>query len=110
MDCDAYREAISAGMDGEVNDLEARAVDVHLARCAPCRTWAATAMAVTRAARLNVAEAVPDLTEPILMAAAGPRQRSAATFRGLSFLGLGILWFLARQVRAHPRRRWATGA
>ncbi len=80
MDCHAYREAISARIDGEIHDLEARALDAHLATCAGCAAWADAAVAVTRAARMNTAEAVPDLTGAIMArAGGGPRRASRPT-------------------------------
>jgi predicted anti-sigma-YlaC factor YlaD len=76
MDCNAYREAISARIDGEDHGLEPRALDAHLATCGGCRSWADTAVVVTRAARVAVADAVPDLTEPILAAAQARQGRA----------------------------------
>lgn len=77
MKCDAYREAISARIDGEDVGLEPPAIDAHLATCAACRAWADAAIGVTRAARVGVAETVPDLSRSIMatarLAAASPR-------------------------------------
>jgi predicted anti-sigma-YlaC factor YlaD len=85
MDCGAYREAISARLDGEDLGLAAAAIEAHLAGCAECVSWAATAMAVTRAARVGVADAVPDLSGVILAAATlPPRQRTEAGMRAPS--------------------------
>lgn len=80
MDCHAWREAISACIDGETHDLEARALDGHLATCAGCAAWADAAMAVTRVARMSAAEPVPDLAGAIVARAGGrPRRASRAT-------------------------------
>jgi predicted anti-sigma-YlaC factor YlaD len=73
MDCNAYREAISARIDGEDTGLEPVAVDSHLAACPACRSWAERAVAVTRSARVGLAEPIPDLTFQI-MAALKPRR------------------------------------
>src|ERR1700738_2534898 len=66
MDCTLFREAISARLDGEAAELEPAAVDAHLAVCQACRTWAAAAQRVTRAARVGPADPVPDLTVAIM--------------------------------------------
>lgn len=55
--CDRWREAISASLDGEDPGIEQRLVDAHLARCAACRSFRATAEA--NVARLRVGEALP---------------------------------------------------
>jgi predicted anti-sigma-YlaC factor YlaD len=76
MDCHAYREAISARIDGETHDLEVQALDAHLANCAGCAAWADAAMAVTRVARMRRAEVVPDLAGVILARAGGEPSRA----------------------------------
>jgi predicted anti-sigma-YlaC factor YlaD len=68
MDCPAYREAVSARIDGEETGLEGDALDAHLAGCPACRTWAETAIAVTRSARVGLADPVPDLAAEIVAA------------------------------------------
>lgn len=68
-----YREILSAGLDGESMPAEQRVADTHLTACVACATWAESASAVTRAARLSEAEEVPDLTATILMASPAPR-------------------------------------
>jgi predicted anti-sigma-YlaC factor YlaD len=72
VNCSTYREILSAALDGEAGDLEHDAATHHLATCTACSTWFESAVAVTRSARLSPAEAVPDLTAAILMAAPGP--------------------------------------
>jgi predicted anti-sigma-YlaC factor YlaD len=66
MDCDRYREALSARLDGEDLGMPASALDEHLRGCRGCRTWADRAMAATRSMRLHTADPVPDLTGPIM--------------------------------------------
>lgn len=70
MNCDRFREAVSARLDGEDSGLPTAMLDAHLDVCAPCMTWAKSAAQVTRAARLAPADAVPDRTGAILTAAA----------------------------------------
>ncbi|WP_436497396.1 zf-HC2 domain-containing protein [Actinokineospora sp. HUAS TT18] len=69
MDCDLCREAVSARLDNEAEPAGAAAVDEHLARCADCRAWQASAVDLTRSLRVRPAVAVPDLTAAILAAA-----------------------------------------
>lgn len=72
MDCTAYREAISARIDGEDAGLEAVAVNAHVAACPACRSWADAAVTVTRSARVGLAEPIPDLTFQIMAAIKAP--------------------------------------
>lgn len=46
--CEAVRESVSAGLDEEAAPLAANAVADHLARCAPCRAFAAGAARLVR--------------------------------------------------------------
>lgn len=48
MDCDVAREAVSARIDGEREQIPAARVDEHLADCAPCRQWQADAVEQTQ--------------------------------------------------------------
>jgi hypothetical protein len=54
--CDDAREAISAGLDGEVPSVEPAQVEGHLGRCSACRSWRESAHAHTRLVRLRAAE------------------------------------------------------
>lgn len=51
MDCDTAREALSARIDGEREQIPAARVDEHLAGCQPCRDWQAAAVEQTQALR-----------------------------------------------------------
>jgi len=75
VDCDLCREAVSARLDNEAEPEGAADVDEHLAHCAACRAWQASAVELTRSLRVRPAVAVPDLTAAIL-AAAPQRTRS----------------------------------
>ena len=70
MDCTDARAAISARLDGE--DLPPTtpepALEAHLRTCSDCRDFDTTATAMHRRLRLRPAEAVPDLSAPILAA------------------------------------------
>ena len=73
MDCERALELISAGLDGELTDLEAASLEAHLATCADCDHRYAQMAGLHRLVRLRPAESVPDLSERILAAANPPR-------------------------------------
>jgi predicted anti-sigma-YlaC factor YlaD len=94
MQCESFREAISARLDGEPLGMPERELENHLAACPACAAWAAAAAALTRRARLAPPPPVPDLTTAVLAAAerpAGrPRRRAATWLRGaLAVVGVG---------------------
>jgi len=98
MPCQTFREAISARLDGEPLGMPVRALDEHLAGCAPCAAWADDAAVVTRRARLAPAPPVPDLTAAVLGAlprelpgaAAVARSRLADTALRLALVVVGV--------------------
>jgi predicted anti-sigma-YlaC factor YlaD len=51
MDCDVAREALSARIDGEREQIPAARVDEHLAGCGSCRQWQADAVEQTQLLR-----------------------------------------------------------
>jgi predicted anti-sigma-YlaC factor YlaD len=69
MQCDRFREAISARIDGEDPGLPDGALDAHLGVCADCRAWQQLAHTVTRRARLGGLFPDRDLTSQVLAAA-----------------------------------------
>jgi predicted anti-sigma-YlaC factor YlaD len=94
MGCEAWREALSARLDGE--DVEgggAAAVDAHLAECTDCTDWARRLERMHRAARVAPAVPVPDLTEAILAAAAAEGSRWGLGGLGWS-MSLTLRWAL----------------
>ncbi|WP_369132249.1 zf-HC2 domain-containing protein [Modestobacter sp. I12A-02662] len=66
MSCEPFREAVSAGLDGESPGVPQRWVDEHLTSCGACRNWAEAAAEVTRRARLTPAAPVPDVAAAVL--------------------------------------------
>ena len=80
MDCQLYREAFSASLDGAASPLEVEGVEAHLRLCPGCRGWAEQAARVTRLSRVGPADEVPDLTARI-MAALPPAPRGPASAR-----------------------------
>jgi len=72
VDCDAFRDLLSARLDGQCTDAEAAALAAHLTGCAGCRGFEAQLVIVHRAVRIRAAEAVPDLSVAILARAHPP--------------------------------------
>jgi predicted anti-sigma-YlaC factor YlaD len=73
MNCDTYRELISARLDNELTELEAAALDAHLDHCAECSGFAARATAMMPM-RVRAADQIPDLVAPILAATKAPQR------------------------------------
>ncbi|MGI5236789.1 zf-HC2 domain-containing protein [Dactylosporangium sp. CA-139066] len=75
MECERYREALSARIDGEDEPIEPGLVDAHLAGCAACRAWEREAMAVTRLVRLQPVPGSPPPVETLVAGFAGAAKR-----------------------------------
>lgn len=92
MDCEQCREEVSALLDDE-QAAPREVVADHLARCAACRGFAATAERMDRLVRVRPAEPVPDLTAAVLAAAGlvepgtGPVAPAGAERPGLVSVG-----------------------
>lgn len=82
MECERWREIVSAGLDGEATALELGALDAHLSECPACRRYSGLARRLTRVTRVTVAEPVPDLSARILTRL-GPAPATSSTRRGL---------------------------
>jgi predicted anti-sigma-YlaC factor YlaD len=78
VECQQCRDAVSARIDGEDPGTPDDLVDHHLTRCPSCRAWAGDLGRLGRALRVAPVEPIPDLTAPILAAAAAERRRTAA--------------------------------
>jgi predicted anti-sigma-YlaC factor YlaD len=67
VDCERYREALSARLDDEEGPEDARhADDLHLEYCGDCALWYDQAALITRRTRTTAAVAWPDVTEAVL--------------------------------------------
>jgi predicted anti-sigma-YlaC factor YlaD len=90
MRCDHHREAISAALDGEEppSRVDADALAAHLAGCAGCRQFRAASASLHRAVRVRAADAVPDLTAPIL--ANAPRPHVTREWARYALLAVGL--------------------
>jgi len=96
--CEQYREAMSAGLDGEDTPAERAAAEAHRDGCPECQAWWQAAAAVTRMARTGPVTTGPAMSEAVLYAAPGRgRARLANGLRfllgavGASQLGLGLV-------------------
>jgi predicted anti-sigma-YlaC factor YlaD len=61
MDCDEWREAVSAIVDGEESSINPRLVDAHLARCPACRDFRTAAERSRRSSLVQPVDAQPEL-------------------------------------------------
>lgn len=75
MDCDVAREALSARIDGEREQIPAARVDEHLADCGSCRQWQADAVEQTQLFRRLAGRSQLSAVRP-RTAPAPERQRS----------------------------------
>jgi predicted anti-sigma-YlaC factor YlaD len=118
VECERYREALSARLDGEDEPIEPALVDAHLTGCAACRRWEREAVAVTRLVRLQPMPAAPPPAERLLAgfrpAPAGgrprrdPRRRLVLVLRvllgafGAAQFVLGIIQATTAATATHP--------
>ncbi|HJQ01032.1 MAG TPA: zf-HC2 domain-containing protein [Jatrophihabitans sp.] len=97
MNCERYREAASARLDGEPLPMPAAALDAHLAACTDCAGWLATVERAGRALRVT-GLTPPDLSGEILQRVVLPANRLARRQQlvraGLAALGF-VQWALA---------------
>ncbi len=64
MDCEDFREALSARLDDE--DDSDHPADAHLDHCADCAGWYDTAALITRRTRTTAAVTWPDVSDAVL--------------------------------------------
>ena len=75
MDCERWRDALSARLDSEPLGVDEALLDAHLASCPACCDHADALARLHRGLRVRPADQVPDLTDSILAAAAVDRRR-----------------------------------
>lgn len=102
MECERYRHALSARMDGEATGVEPALLTHHLGTCSACRNWEHEAAGVARAVRVGSADAIPDLT-PAILAAIGrepaPALRGVLALRfALAAVALTTVFFNGREL------------
>ncbi len=67
VDCEEYREALSARLDDEEGPDDARhPADRHLEHCADCADWYDDAALITRRTRTTAAVSWPDVADAVL--------------------------------------------
>jgi predicted anti-sigma-YlaC factor YlaD len=69
-ECERWRDAISARLDGEEPGIDPALVDAHVARCGRCRAFAADAATDRPTPRIGVAAPLPDLSNRVRAAVA----------------------------------------
>ena len=90
MECDRFREALSAQLDGEDPGVSPDLLQHHLRSCFRCRQWELELATLRRAGRLSSADPVPDLSGRII-AAIGQEQRLARRRRHAVAIRVGRL-------------------
>jgi predicted anti-sigma-YlaC factor YlaD len=66
MQCERWRDAISARADGEAPGIDTRLLDAHVATCPGCRRFRDEIDALRRPLRVGAAPAMPDLSPRIV--------------------------------------------
>lgn len=95
VDCQNYREALSARLDGEQGPVPDDALDHHLEVCAACRSWQQRTVELSRTLRVRSVQPTPDLTDAVLSAATPLRDRFLTRRWPRLLLGLVALCQLA---------------
>lgn len=80
MDCDLWREAISASVDGEACGIDPRLIDSHLARCPACRLFRNTAEQSRRISLVQPTHPMPDLARKVTKFAAAADRAARWSF------------------------------
>lgn len=88
MTCDPWLEAISARADGESPTIDERLLDSHIATCASCRAFADDIHDLRRAAGVDIAVPVLDMTGRVVKAA---RLADRTSVWWVLRLGLGVV-------------------
>jgi len=73
VDCEPFRDALSARLDDELDPAGLERLEAHLAICARCRDHEAALDQLHRRVRLRAAEPVPDLSRRIVARAHPPQ-------------------------------------
>ena len=79
MECERYREALSAQADGEEPGLDEMVVGEHLVECESCRRFADTLAESARPRRLETAPAMPDLSGRVMRQTAAQDRNTRST-------------------------------
>lgn len=114
MDCERWRDALSARLDGEPLGVDEALLDAHLSTCLACCDHAKALEGLHRGLRLRAADQVPDLTDLILTAAAADRHRLRVDRKVvvllLRWVLVGIAAFEIGLASPELIGRWHTGS
>jgi predicted anti-sigma-YlaC factor YlaD len=82
VDCEDFREALSARLDNEEGGGDAdHPTDTHLEYCADCRYWYDAAALITRRTRTSAVVAWPDVSDAVLARVPPDGDRPLSTIR-----------------------------
>ena len=88
MDCEDFREALSARLDNE--EVADHPTDAHLEHCADCAYWYDAAVLITRRTRTSAVVAWPDVADAVLARVPPDADRSWSRLR-MTLGGVGVL-------------------
>ena len=91
MDCDVAREALSARIDGEREQIPAARVDEHLADCGSCRQWQADAVEQTQLLRRLAGRSQLSAVRPRTAAVPEPRPAPAVSWQRWALGAVGLV-------------------
>ncbi len=91
MDCDIAREALSARIDGEREQIPAARVDEHLAGCESCRQWQADAIEQTQMLRRLSGRSQLTAVRPRELRQPRTRELSTVTWQRWALGAVGIV-------------------
>jgi predicted anti-sigma-YlaC factor YlaD len=110
MDCEHWRDALSARLDGEPLGLDTGLLDSHLSTCSGCRVHTVALQQLHRSMRLRAADPVPDLTDAILSEMASGRRPRADLTLILRWVLVVIAAIEAGLATPGLLSRWHTGS
>ena len=88
MDCEDFREALSARLDNE--EVADHPTDAHLEHCVDCAYWYEAAALITRRTRTSAVVAWPDVADAVLARVPPGADRSWSRLR-TALGGVGVL-------------------
>ena len=91
MDCDVAREALSARIDGEREQIPAARVDEHLADCGSCRQWQADAVEQTQLLRRLAGRSQLSAVRPRTAPVPEPRRSPAVSWQRWALGAVGVV-------------------
>jgi predicted anti-sigma-YlaC factor YlaD len=90
MDCQTWREAVSARLDAESLPVPEHALEQHLAGCASCRDFEDSIVALRRATTIVAAADIPDMSAALTTIFAKPGVHSRHDGLRAVLAGIGV--------------------